>query len=91
MYLGDLVLACFRRVEAESTELGSPPPSSIRFILIGDEVAYLDEPEFAKFWDQDAQQVESRCIPSAKYRAEQMPLSFRGAPTGANPESESSL
>jgi tripartite-type tricarboxylate transporter receptor subunit TctC len=26
---------------------------------IGDEVAYLDEPEFAKFWDEDAKRVEA--------------------------------
>jgi tripartite-type tricarboxylate transporter receptor subunit TctC len=26
---------------------------------IGDEVAYLDEPEFAKFWDDDAKRVEA--------------------------------
>jgi tripartite-type tricarboxylate transporter receptor subunit TctC len=26
---------------------------------IGDEVAYLDQPEFAKFWDQDAKRVEA--------------------------------
>jgi tripartite-type tricarboxylate transporter receptor subunit TctC len=26
---------------------------------IGDEVAYLDQPEFAKFWDEDAKRVES--------------------------------
>src|SRR5581483_7605951 len=26
---------------------------------IGDEVAYLDMPEFAKFWDEDAKRVES--------------------------------
>jgi tripartite-type tricarboxylate transporter receptor subunit TctC len=26
---------------------------------IGDEVAYLDAPEFARFWDQDAKRVES--------------------------------
>ena len=26
---------------------------------IGDEVAYLDEPDFAKFWDEDAKRVES--------------------------------
>jgi tripartite-type tricarboxylate transporter receptor subunit TctC len=25
---------------------------------IGDEVAYLDAPEFAKFWDEDAKRVE---------------------------------
>jgi tripartite-type tricarboxylate transporter receptor subunit TctC len=26
---------------------------------IGDEVAYLDEPDFAKFWDEDAKRVEA--------------------------------
>ena len=26
---------------------------------IGDEVAYLDGPDFAKFWDQDAKRVEA--------------------------------
>jgi tripartite-type tricarboxylate transporter receptor subunit TctC len=26
---------------------------------IGDQVAYLDQPEFAKFWDEDAKRVES--------------------------------
>jgi tripartite-type tricarboxylate transporter receptor subunit TctC len=26
---------------------------------IGDEVAYLDQPEFAKFWDEDAKRVEA--------------------------------
>ena len=26
---------------------------------IGDDVAYLDEPEFAKFWDEDAKRVEA--------------------------------
>ena len=26
---------------------------------IGDEVAYLDQPDFAKFWDEDAKRVES--------------------------------
>jgi tripartite-type tricarboxylate transporter receptor subunit TctC len=26
---------------------------------IGDEVAYLDAPEFAKFWDEDAKRVEA--------------------------------
>jgi tripartite-type tricarboxylate transporter receptor subunit TctC len=29
---------------------------------IGDEVAYLDEPEFAKFWDEDAKRVESAVL-----------------------------
>ena len=26
---------------------------------IGDEVAYLDQPDFAKFWDEDAKRVEA--------------------------------
>ncbi len=26
---------------------------------IGDEVAYLDQPEFARFWDEDAKRVEA--------------------------------
>jgi tripartite-type tricarboxylate transporter receptor subunit TctC len=26
---------------------------------IGDEVAYLDAPDFAKFWDADAKRVEA--------------------------------
>ena len=26
---------------------------------IGDEVEYMDAPEFAKFWDQDAKRVEA--------------------------------
>jgi hypothetical protein len=26
---------------------------------IGDEVAYLDAPDFAKFWDEDAKRVEA--------------------------------
>jgi hypothetical protein len=26
---------------------------------IGDEVAYLDAPQFAKFWDEDAKRVEA--------------------------------
>ena len=30
---------------------------------IGDEVAYLDQPEFAKFWDEDAKRVEAAVQP----------------------------
>ena len=33
---------------------------------IGDEVAYLDQPEFAKFWDEDAKRVEQAVPRSAR-------------------------
>ena len=33
---------------------------------IGDEVAYLDQPEFAKFWDEDAKRVESAVLSIGK-------------------------
>ena len=37
---------------------------------IGDVVAYLDQPEFAKFWDEDAKRVEAaRAVRSAACRA----------------------
>ena len=33
---------------------------------IGDVVAYLDQPDFARFWDQDAKRVEDAVISIGK-------------------------
>ena len=33
---------------------------------LGDDVAYLDQPEFAKFWDEDAKRVEDAVQPIGK-------------------------
>ena len=41
---------------------GRPPTEQFKKAIdnLGDVVAYLDKPEFAKFWDEDAKRVEAR-------------------------------
>ena len=41
-----------------STRPRTPSSSRRRSTNLGEDVAYLDQPEFAKFWDEDAKRVE---------------------------------
>jgi tripartite-type tricarboxylate transporter receptor subunit TctC len=52
----DPVVALLR--QATGRAVATPQFKSI-IDSIGDEVAYLDQPEFARFWDEDAKRVES--------------------------------
>ena len=45
---------------------------------IGDVLAYQDQPEFAKFWDEDAKRVEDAARRSAKFRATAWQAKRRG-------------
>ena len=45
------------RTEAKTAALSDQFKGAIK--NIGDEVAYLDQPDFAKFWDEDAKRVEA--------------------------------
>jgi len=47
------------RLRAATKQAVAAPQFKNTIDSIGDEVAYLDQPEFAKFWDEDAKQVES--------------------------------
>ncbi|RPI42678.1 MAG: tripartite tricarboxylate transporter substrate binding protein, partial [Betaproteobacteria bacterium] len=47
------------RLRAESKKAVESEPFRKAIANIGDEVAYLDQPEFAKFWDADAKRVET--------------------------------
>jgi len=47
------------RVRAETRKAVTNEQFKAAIHNIGDEVAYLDQPEFAKFWDEDAKRVEA--------------------------------
>ena len=47
------------RIRAETKKVVATEEFKKAIHNIGDEVAYLDAPEFAKFWDEDAKRVES--------------------------------
>jgi len=47
------------RIRAETKKVVATEQFKTAIHNIGDEVAYLDAPEFAKFWDEDAKRVES--------------------------------
>src|SRR5690606_29685067 len=48
-----------RKVRAEAKAAAETEQFKAAIKNLGDEVAYLDQPDFAKFWDQDAKRVES--------------------------------
>ena len=50
-----------RRQAARARSRRRPTPTQFKKAIdnIGDVVAYLDQPEFAKFWDEDAKRVEA--------------------------------
>jgi tripartite-type tricarboxylate transporter receptor subunit TctC len=47
-----------RRLREESRKVVTSAPFAKAIHSIGDVVAYLDQPDFAKFWDEDARRVE---------------------------------
>src|SRR3954465_13749413 len=47
------------RLRVESKKAAATEQFKTAIHNIGDEVAYLDQPEFAKFWDADAKRVEA--------------------------------
>jgi tripartite-type tricarboxylate transporter receptor subunit TctC len=51
--------AAIDRLRAETKKAADTEQFKAAIKNIGDEVAYLDAPEFARFWDQDAKRVES--------------------------------
>jgi tripartite-type tricarboxylate transporter receptor subunit TctC len=48
-----------QRLRDETRKAVAAEPFKAAIHNIGDEVAYLDQPDFAKFWDQDAKRVEA--------------------------------
>ena len=50
--------AVIAKLREESKKAAATDQFQKAIANIGDVVAYLDQPEFAKFWDQDAQRVE---------------------------------
>jgi len=46
------------RLREETRKAVTGPQFAKAIGNIGDVVAYLDQPEFAKFWDEDAKRVE---------------------------------
>ena len=53
------VRAIVSRLRADAKKAVASEQFGTAIKNIGDEVAYLDQPEFAKFWDQDAKRVEA--------------------------------
>jgi len=51
--------AALERLRADTKKAVETEPFRAAIKNIGDEVAYLDAPEFARFWDQDAKRVEA--------------------------------
>jgi tripartite-type tricarboxylate transporter receptor subunit TctC len=51
--------AVTERIRAETRKVVATEQFKSAIHNIGDEVAYLDGPDFAKFWDEDAKRVES--------------------------------
>jgi tripartite-type tricarboxylate transporter receptor subunit TctC len=47
------------KLRAESKKAADTEQFKKAMDNIGDVVAYLDQPEFAKFWDEDAKRVEA--------------------------------
>ena len=50
--------AIIDRLRAEVKKVAAADQFKTMMRNIGDQVAYLDQPEFAKFWDEDAKRVE---------------------------------
>ncbi len=51
--------AVIKKVREEAKTVVNSPQFKTAINNIGDNVLYMDQPEFAKFWDQDAKRVES--------------------------------
>jgi tripartite-type tricarboxylate transporter receptor subunit TctC len=51
--------AVVERLRQATREVATGEKFTTAIANIGDEVAYLDQPEFAKFWDEDAKRVEA--------------------------------
>ncbi len=51
--------AIVERIRAETRKAVAAEQFKAAIHNIGDEVAYLDQPEFARFWDEDAKRVEA--------------------------------
>ncbi len=51
--------AVIKRLRADARQAVATPAFGKAIDNLGDVVAYLDQPEFAKFWDVDAKRVES--------------------------------
>ena len=51
--------AIVKTLRVESRKAADTEPFKKAIDNIGDVVAYLDQPEFAKFWDEDAKRVEA--------------------------------
>jgi len=47
------------KLRAETKKVVENPQFKTAITNIGDVIAYLDQPEFAKFWDEDAKRVEN--------------------------------
>ena len=47
------------KLRAETKKVVESAQFKTAITNIGDVVAYLDQPEFAKFWDEDAKRVEN--------------------------------
>jgi len=50
--------AVIAKLRAETKKVATGEQFKTAMANIGDEVAYLDAPDFAKFWDEDAKRVE---------------------------------
>jgi tripartite-type tricarboxylate transporter receptor subunit TctC len=50
--------AVVKRLRADAKQAVAAPAFAKAIDNLGDVVAYLDQPEFAKFWDEDAKRVE---------------------------------
>ncbi len=51
--------AATRKLRADIGQVAKSDQFKTMMTNIGDEVAYLDGPDFAKFWDEDAKRVEA--------------------------------
>ena len=51
--------AVIAKLRAETKKVADAEQFKKAIANIGDTVAYLDQPEFAKFWDADARRVEA--------------------------------
>jgi tripartite-type tricarboxylate transporter receptor subunit TctC len=51
--------AIVNRLRADAKQAVATPSFAKAIDNLGDVVAYLDQPEFAKFWDVDAKRVEA--------------------------------
>jgi tripartite-type tricarboxylate transporter receptor subunit TctC len=48
-----------KRLRADIKQAVAAPAFGKAIANVGDVVAYLDQPDFAKFWDEDAKRVEA--------------------------------